>query len=121
LYIPERFQIVNHLFLEPPWSEIHTDDYYLKDGLINIAGFIPLGFVLIAYFSLAKAVRRPLLSAVIVGCSISLSIEIIQAYLPTRFSGVTDIVTNTLGTAIGGGLFFLMMRGWRHQRLHTGS
>jgi VanZ family protein len=101
LYIPKKFLVVNQLLLEMPWSEVYSDRYYLEDCLLNIAGFIPLGLFATAYFRSFQYMKRPALAAIFAGGCISLLIEIVQAYLPTRFSGVTDIITNTMGTAIG--------------------
>lgn len=105
LQIPERFLVVDHLFLEPPWSEIYADRSYFKNALLNIAGFAPLGFLLAAYFAVATEAKRPTLVAIIVGGGLSLLIEVLQAYIPTRFSGMTDIITNTFGTASGAVLY----------------
>jgi hypothetical protein len=101
LTIPERYMILREKFLEPPWKEFHRHWGYWKNVLINIGGFIPLGFFFCAYLTLAKHVRRPALLTVIFGAATSLTIEVLQAYLPTRDSGMTDLMTNTLGAAIG--------------------
>jgi len=103
LYIPERYLVVHQTLLESPWSEFHTQKsyLYLKNGLINIGGFIPLGFSVYAYLSLARRARWPAVATVIAGAIVSLTIEVLQAYLPTRDSGMTDVITNTLGTCVG--------------------
>jgi VanZ family protein len=101
LSIPKRYMILHQTFLESPWSELHTQKNYLNNVAINIAGFVPLGFLVYAYFSLAGRLSQPAVATVIVGATVSATIEIIQAYLPTRDSGMTDIITNTLGTDVG--------------------
>ncbi len=100
-YIPKKFVVVDHRWFEPPWSEVYTYSHYANDALINVVGFVPLGFVLAGYLSLATSIKRPLLLAVLMGATVSFLIEILQVFIPTRFSGVTDLFTNTFGTAIG--------------------
>jgi len=101
LYIPERYSIPRQIFLEPFWSEFRPSRSYVKDVLINIAGFVPLGVWFYCYGSWIRPIRRAGLAAVILGALISLTIEVLQSYIPTRTSGTTDLITNTLGTYLG--------------------
>ncbi len=97
LYIPERYMVVNKIFMEPFWKEFNMSRSYWSAVLKNIVGFIPLGFCFYAYVSVLQ-IKRATLFTVFLGCVVSVTIEILQAYLPTRDSGMTDIITNTLGT-----------------------
>ena len=101
LYIPERYLVVNQIRLESPWKEYHTQRSYLKNAFLNLAAFVPLGFFCCAYFSWKGRVCGAAWATVALGLAVSFTIEILQAGLPTRYSGVTDLITNTLGTCIG--------------------
>ena len=105
LYIPQYYEVADHPFLEPPWKEFYPGWGYYENLGLNIVAFIPLGFFLRAYFKAGKCIRRAALTSVIAGLLVSLTIEILQAYIPTRNSGMTDLMTNTLGTGIGASLY----------------
>jgi hypothetical protein len=107
LYIPERYLVLDQAFLEPFWEEFHPGWGYWNDILINIAGFIPFGFLFCAYLSSAGWTKRPALVTILLGFMVSLTIESVQAFLPTRDSGTTDLMTNTLGTCLGVWLYRL--------------
>lgn len=105
LYIPDRYVVLDQSFIEPFWKEFNMSRSYWGSVFKNIIGFVPFGFCFCACVSAHKA-RRAALATVILGTLVSLTIEVLQAYLPTRDSGMTDIFTNTLGTYIG-------VLGWR--------
>jgi glycopeptide antibiotics resistance protein len=100
LYIPEKYEVLDKIFLEPFWKEFSMSRSYWKAALKNIVGFIPFGFCVYPCLS-AHKFRRAALATVILGTLVSLTIEVVQGYLPTRDSGTTDLFTNTLGTYIG--------------------
>lgn len=101
LFIPKRYMELHHTLLRSPWDEYSPIWGYWKDVLLNVAGFVPLGFLCYAFLSSAGVGRRAAPFTVLFGCVVSVTVEVLQAYLPTRDSGITDIITNTLGTALG--------------------
>jgi hypothetical protein len=100
LDIPEQYQVMNKIVLEPFWTEFEMSRSYWMAVLKNIVGFIPFGICFYAYLS-ALSVRRAVLLTVALGTAVSVTIEILQAFLPTRDSGTTDIITNTFGAWMG--------------------
>jgi len=103
LLMPSRFKVLKKTILVPPWEDFRFTRPYLMDVITNILGFIPFGFLLSAYLRLRKpaSIYRILFISVLVAGCISLSIELIQAYLPTRSSQLTDVITNISGAALG--------------------
>ena len=110
LLIPGRFFVLREQFLKRPWDEFRSDWSYLKDLGINIAGFIPLGFFVSAYFSAIRNIKRAIWLTIALGFAVSLTIEVLQAFLPTRDSGMTDLITNTFGTVLGALLHALSVK-----------
>lgn len=101
LEIPASFEIPYKARLKSPVREFEMSQKYLVDVVLNIAGFVPVGFVLCAYLALTRPRPKAILYAVLAGGLLSFAIELMQAYIPRRVSGVTDIITNTLGAALG--------------------
>ena len=106
LEIPSHYFILRSQFLEAPWREFNATWGYWKDVALNIGGFIPLGMFFCAYFSLSRRHGRPVLKAVLVGGTLSLIVETLQGFLPTRDSSMTDVLSNTLGAGLGA-LFYV--------------
>jgi hypothetical protein len=100
LQIPGKYVVLDKIFLEPFWHEFTLSRSYWSAALKNIVGFIPLGFCFYHYLR-GLRVKHVRLVTVMLGTAVSVTIEVLQAYLPTRDSGMTDIFTNTLGTWIG--------------------
>jgi len=101
LEIPTRFAVPHKALLKSPAKEFEANWDYWNDVLRNIAGFIPLGFIVCAYWACKGSRKQAILCAILCGGALSFVIELLQFYIPQRNSGVTDIITNTLGTALG--------------------
>jgi VanZ family protein len=120
LYIPDRYLVLDQTYLRPFWLAYHPTWGYWSDVLINIAGFVPFGFLFCAYSALGGRVKRPALLTIFLGFTLSLTIESLQSFLPTRSSDMTDVITNTLGTCFGVWLYrlnfwrVLIPRVWAH-------
>jgi VanZ like protein/concanavalin A-like lectin/glucanase superfamily protein len=101
LYIPDTFTVLHKRILTPPWAEFSADVSYLWDVLLNIAGFIPFGFFFCAYLACNRQWSRAAVVTIVIGGIISVTIEILQGFVPSRSSGITDVITNTIGTSLG--------------------
>jgi len=101
LYIPETYQVLDKIAMQPFWTEFEMTRSYWGAALKNIVGFVPFGFSFYAWLATFLSSRRASWVTVLLGTAVSLTIEVLQAFLPTRDSGTTDIFTNTLGTWLG--------------------
>jgi VanZ family protein len=101
LNIPNRYLVLHPEFLSLPWRHFHSTWSYWTDAAINIAGFVPFGFFFVAYLSTTRTTGIAAAATILLGFLLSLTIEWLQAHLPTRDSGMNDLITNTLGTALG--------------------
>ncbi len=122
LLVPEYFQVLRKTVLVPPWEDPHPYFSDTGDVLINVLGFIPFGLVYFIYLVQARPGRqlRSTFIAVAVAGFISLSIELIQVYLPTRSSSLTDLICNIFGSALGVLLAFLMLSALRRPPVSAG-
>jgi VanZ family protein len=87
---------------------------FVKDILANIVLYLPIGYLLSAMvrqqYPTSFTVAMPVFSSALV----SFVIEILQAYLPTRYSSSMDVIVNSLGAGIG---VFAQYRGWAEKAL----
>ena len=69
---------------------------YIKNTILNILLFIPMGFLLPAIWK----EYRPIKKTVLMGLSVSVIIELLQIFT-FRLTDIDDLITNTLGTFLG--------------------
>jgi len=101
LVIPERYASAVPTLLQSPLSAFEVEWSYVADIIINIGGFVPFGLVLSVFLASLGRFKRVATMTVAGGLMVSLTIEVLQFYLPTRNSDLTDVLTNTLGTWLG--------------------
>lgn len=103
--LPIKFSIpksivprVNHFQIIPfkywPFEIFSWSTFF--EILLNIALFIPCGFIASSVFS-----RFPMTYILIFGISLSIFVEVCQITIPTRDPNITDVITNTIGTVLG--------------------
>ncbi|MEO6353855.1 MAG: VanZ family protein [Oxalobacteraceae bacterium] len=87
-----------------PWTYLSAPlpKYWTKfDALINIAGYIPLGLLIV--YALHPWVRKAgaVAIAIVAGSLLSGTMEAAQEYLPNRVASILDFYTNVAGACIG--------------------
>ena len=97
--------VVTLLFTLAPYDYSFTNlnrlnnffGWEIKDSIMNIILFIPIGFLLFPILPEGKKYFY----ATLFGFLFSSFIELNQIFIPTRSPGFNDIVTNSVGTLIG--------------------
>lgn len=84
----------------------HT--YTAFDAITNCLAYLPLGMLLALTLRTYVASWRNLLITATGAMLLSLLLEYLQMYLPSRISSNADVLTNTLGTMVGGGLVLVI-------------
>jgi VanZ family protein len=104
-------------YLTAPWPQ------YLVgfDVAVNLAGYAPLGFLLSLAFMRRGHAARSVMAAVLVSAALSLCMETLQSYLPSRIPSNVDLALNISGSWLGAGLAWLLERfgaldAWRRFR-----
>lgn len=101
LEIPPAFNVPHKPWLRSLRDEFDPDWRYAGDLALNILGFAPLGILLFRCWRHSKSRKESVFYTVLSGAALSLTIEVLQFYVPRRNSGMTDIITNSLGTWLG--------------------
>ena len=84
-------------FLAAPWPQ------YLVgfDVAVNVLGYAPLGFLLTLVFLRSSRAPWAMVAAVLGAAILSLSMETLQSYLPSRVPSSVDLALNITGAALG--------------------
>ncbi len=103
LAIPKRFTPYKPTILETTnLKNLWADK---RDILSNILLFLPLGFFLAGYLNFrGYNPHSAILLAIGLGFALSLGVELLQSFLPTRESDLADVISNTLGAGVGSAL-----------------
>jgi VanZ family protein len=82
------------------WNALVADRFSLRDVLINVVLYIPVGFFGHLACARNNAITR-FAGPVVLGGVLSTAMEVVQLFTPRRQSSVVDVVANTAGTAVG--------------------
>ena len=98
--------ILPFAFLWQPWPKYWTG----FDVAINVVGYAPFGFLLAAGSLRSGRRRHALLLAALAAGLVSLVMETLQSYLPSRVASNVDFALNALGGWLGAALATLLER-----------
>ena len=100
LVVPEIYHVVDKIVLSSLVEDFRFSWSYFQDMLVNTLGFVPLGFFFFLCFGgrYPYLQRKTLLAMTLsLGVAVSLSIELLQYFLPTRSSQMMDLLLNSIG------------------------
>jgi glycopeptide antibiotics resistance protein len=83
------------------------------DILANVLLFVPLGFTMTGYFTNRRITTVTAIAGVLLlSLCVSYSVELLQLFMPGRFTSLTDVLSNTAGAGVG----VLCHSAWRRCR-----
>lgn len=101
LTVPCWDVVLDKRFLTLPFDhQFEFTRRFVGDVALNLIGFIPLGGMLMLVRARIPRMR-PLPSAIVIAAMLSLLIEALQAWIPSRSSSALDLALNTMGGALG--------------------
>ncbi|GAB1542569.1 hypothetical protein NUACC21_52430 [Scytonema sp. NUACC21] len=104
---PFNFSLPNDFSIRKIPTQFESTSYFI-DQVNNVLLFIPLGFSL---GTLLQKIRIPLIGKIIIvllaSAGLSLTVEVLQVFLPTREPTPADILNNTTGGLVGLLCFYL--------------
>jgi hypothetical protein len=113
LSIPSKtVRLARRVFVSP-LVDFNFSRSFVRDFVVNIIGFMPLGFVLmltLRNFS-GNARQSGIVYVVAIGFVVSFGIELLQSWMPSRSSAQLDLLLNTLGAYFGAVCFTLISHG----------
>lgn len=94
-----------HLKASPLWLLFHPAPepfrYFVRDVIVNVALYIPLGFVGHLAFRGKRQPGIAIYGPVLLGLLVSVSIELTQLLVPVRVTSIYDVITNVTGSGCG--------------------
>ncbi len=90
------FKVDFSFHLIPLVDIVNSPLAYIKNTILNIILFVPMGFFVPAIWKNYRSMRRTLF----MGLALSVSIEILQIFT-FRLTDIDDLIANTAGTVIG--------------------
>ena len=97
IFRPERIRSINLI----PFHYDEETSYHMSEVMVNMIIFAPLGIYL-------KMLKTGSIKAILCGLGISLIFEALQFIFGIGVSDITDVITNTAGTAAGVGLYSIL-------------
>ena len=84
-------------FLTAPWPRYVT----AGDALLNVIAYLPLGAMLFSALRPPLAPAAAFAAALLLATALSLALESVQMFLPTRIASNLDLLANGAGAALG--------------------
>ncbi|MFZ7125746.1 MAG: VanZ family protein [Desulfobacterales bacterium] len=113
LEIPRKMRVLKKEILALPFQTNQVNLPFFQDIIINLVGFMPIGFFMYAtLLSRGEGMERHGFGLTVSVCFLlSIFIEVVQAWIPSRSSELLDLTMNTMGAAAGA-LFYRYSREW---------